>query len=378
VTHVTQVAVLSGDARLEEALRTAGLRASRIDMPDLAEYARASRAPAVVVVDIRGQNQVPAALAAFRKQHAGSGVVLVVSTLDPRLMLDAMRAGVTECLHEPLTPRALEEAVRRVLVDRIPETSGQIVAFVGSKGGVGATTLAVNTATTLARAGGEVLVIDLHVGHGDAGLFLGVEPRFSVVDALENLHRVDDAFFKGLVEKTKAGVDLLGPSDRLIQGGVDAARLRTLLEFAAHKYRFTVLDIPRSDVTMLDVLEAASAIAIVATQELPALRHAGRLAHALRTRYSGARVTAVVNRFDRQAEIGHDDVERVIGTPVKHLIPSDYRAAIDALNAGRPVVLEQGKLAQALRALAGDFGGAVKEATERPAGVLGRLAFRRA
>jgi pilus assembly protein CpaE len=345
---------------------------------DLAELARANRAPGVVVLDIRGQNQVPAALAAFRKQHAASGVVLVVSTLDPRLMLEAMRAGVTECVHDPVSPRELEDAVRRVLVDRTPESTGQIVAFVGAKGGVGTTTLAVNTAAALARAGGDALMIDLHVGCGDAAVYLGVEPRFSIVDAIENLHRVDDAFFKTLVEKSKAGVDLLGPSDRLLQGGVDANRLRTVLEFAARKYRFTVLDVPRSDISALDVLETASAIVIVTTQDLPALRHAGRLAHALRTRYGGSRVTAVVNRFDRQAEIGHDDVERAIGTTVKHLIPSDYRTATHALNTGRPLVLEQGKLAQALRSLAGDFGGAVKEKHERPAGMLGRLAFRRA
>jgi Flp pilus assembly CpaE family ATPase len=162
-----------------------------------------------------------------------------------------------------------------------------------------------------------------------------------------------------------------------VQGGVDAARLQTLLDFAARKYKFTVLDIPRSDVGMLDALGSASAIAIVATQELPALRHAGRLANALRRRYPGARVTAMVNRFDRHAEIGHDDVERVIGIAVKHVIPSEYRVAIDALNAGRPVVLEQSRLAQALRALANDLGGIAKEPNDRQAGVLGRLVFRR-
>jgi pilus assembly protein CpaE len=369
---------MSGDARLDEALRASGLRSSRISSADFEEYARASRAPAVIVLDIRGQNQVPPSLAAFRRQHSGSAVVLVVAALDPRLMLDAMRAGVAECLHEPLTSQALEEAVRRVLVDRVPISTGQVMAFVGAKGGVGTTTIAVNTAATVARKGDDVLLVDLHVGHGDAAVLLGVEPRFSIVDALDNLHRVDDAFFKGLVEKTKAGVDLLGASDRLLHAALDTKRLRTLLAYASHKYRFTILDVPRSDLAMLDVLESASAIAIVATQELSALRQAGRLAHALRTRYSGARVTAIVNRFDTHAEIGHDDVERVIGAPVKHLVPSDYRVAIAALNAGRPFVLEPGRLAHAVKAVANELAGIVPETQARPAGMLSRLAFRRA
>ena len=100
--------------------------------------------------------------------------MLVTSTLDPRLMLEAMRAGVTECVHEPITPEALEQAVRRVLVNAAPDQLGQLMAFIGVKGGVGTTTLAVNTGIALARAsGGEVLLIDLHIGHGDAARSAG-------------------------------------------------------------------------------------------------------------------------------------------------------------------------------------------------------------
>jgi Flp pilus assembly CpaE family ATPase len=101
------------------------------------------------------------------------------------------------------------------------------------------------------------------------------------------------------------------------------------------------------------------------------------LAHTLRTRY-GPRIKAVMNRFDQHAEIAHADVERVIGDSVKHLIPSDYRKAVEALNLGRPVALEQGRLGDALRGLAADLGGIRTEAPERPSGMLSRLAFRRA
>jgi pilus assembly protein CpaE len=371
---------LSSDARLEEALRAAGLRAGRIDAAVLASYTHGGSAPAALVVDVRGQHQLPAGLAAVRKQHSGTGVVLVASTLDPRLMLEAMRAGVTECVHEPVTPAELEQAVRRVLTDAAPEQVGQIFAFVGAKGGVGTTTLAVNAATTLARAAADtsVLLIDLHLGHGDAALFLGAEPRFSVLDALENVHRVDESFFRGLVEKTKAGIDLLGSSDRLPQVVIDQPRVASLLDFAVRKYRYTVLDIPRSDVATLDALGAASTIVVVTSQELSSLRNAGRLAHTLRTRYGSSRVTAVMNRFDKKAEIAQADVERVIGDSVKHLIPSDYRAALGALNTGRPLVLEQSPLAESMRRLARDLGGIVKQTREQPQGVLSRLAFRRA
>ena len=376
---VIHVVVLSSDQHLDEMLRAAGVKTTRLDRQSRGTSSQPLVNCGAIVVDVRGHSQLPPSLPSVRKDHPAASVILVASTLDPRLMLDAMRAGVTECVQEPLTPEALGQAIRKVVSGSQPQASGQVFAFVGAKGGVGTTTLSVNTATMLARAGkADVLLIDLHVGLGDAALLLGVEPRFSVVDALENVHRVDESFFGSVVEKTKAGIDLLASSDRMIPGGIDPQRIRTLIDFAANRYRYTVLDVPRTDVTMLDALEVASTVVVVTSQELPSLRSAGRLAHMLRTRYGAARVRAVMNRFDRQSEIAHSDVERVIGDSVKHVIPSDYRMALQALNMGRPVALETGVLADSFRRLAGDLGGIVKPKPEPSSSVFGRLAFKRA
>jgi pilus assembly protein CpaE len=374
-----QIAILTSDEHLVEMLRTSGLRVTGIDQAELARYARATDAPQVLVVDMRGHDQLPSGLAAYRRQHSGAGVVLIVSTLEPRLMLEAMRAGVSECVAEPLTAKALDEAVRRVLTNVLPQAAGQVFAFIGAKGGVGASTIAVNTAATLGRESqNQVLLIDMHTGHGDAALFLGVEPRFSVLDALENIHRVDESFFSGVVEKAVSSVHLLASPTRPRPGAVDPKRVRALLESAAHMYRTTVLDVPRSDVTMIDTLDHATAIVVVTSQEISSLRNAARIAETLRQRYGPSRVKVVVNRFHREAVIAAEDVERVIGGDVKR-IPSDYKAAVDALNAGRPLVLDmESRLAKALSAFAKDLAGVVKERAERPSGVLGRLAWRRA
>lgn len=376
---MTQIAVLSTDERLVETLRTSGLKAARIDPSELSTYGRADQAPQVLVVDVRGRDHLPAGLAAFRRQHPGAGAVLVVSSLDPRLMLEGMRAGVNECVTEPVTAKALDDAVRRVLTSTIPEPAGQVFAFVGAKGGVGTSTLAVNTAVALGRVSREqVLLIDLHMGNGDDAVFLGVEPRFSVLDALENVERADKSFFSGIVEKTEAGVHLLASPNRPRPGGIDGGRARALLESAAQMYRVTVLDVPRSDMTLLDALDTATTIVVVTSQEIASLRNAARMAEMLRQRYGATRVKVVINRFQSDAVIAHGDVERVIGGAVKHLIPSDYRVALEALNAGRPVVLDkESRLARAFVTLAKDLAGIVKEQVARPSGVLGRLAWRR-
>jgi pilus assembly protein CpaE len=376
---VNQIAILTTDDRLVELLRTSGLKAGRIDATELAGYARASEAPQVLVVDARGREQLPGGLSAFRRQHPSAGAVLVVSSLDPRLMLEAMRAGVTECVAEPLTSQALDEAVRRVLTNTT-EAAGQVFAFVGAKGGVGTTTMAVNTAAALGRvAKGEVLLIDMHMAHGDGAVFLGVEPRFSIIDALENIHRMDESFFAGVVEKTDTGVHLLASSPRPRHVPVDGAKIRALLEAASRMYRMTVLDVPRSDMTILDSLDVVTTVVIVTSQEIASLRNAANMAETLRARYGTGRVKVAINRFHRESVIAHADIERAVGGAVEHLIPSDYRSAIEALNAGRPLAMDrESKLGLAFQRFAKDLAGVAKEQVERPSGVLGRLAWRRA
>ena len=376
---MNQIAILTTDDRLVELLRTSGLKAGRIDATELSGYARASEAPQVLVVDARGRDQLPGGLSAFRRQHPSAGAVLVVSSLDPRLMLEAMRAGVTECVAEPLTAQALDEAVRRVLTNTT-EAAGQVFAFVGAKGGVGTTTMDVNTAAALGRvAKGEVLLIDMHMAHGDGAVFLGVEPRFSIIDALENIHRMDESFFAGVVEKTETGVHLLASSPRPRHVPVDATKIRALLEAASRMYRMTVLDVPRSDMTILDSLDVVTNVVVVTSQEIASLRNAANMAETLRNRYGTGRVKVAINRFHRESVIAHADIERAVGGAVEHLIPSDYRSAIEALNAGRPLAMDrESKLGLAFQRFAKDLAGVAKEQVERPSGVLGRLAWRRA
>jgi pilus assembly protein CpaE len=359
-------------------LRTSGLKASAIDVAQLAQYTRAAEAPPVLVIDMRGQDQLPASLAAYRRQHAGAGVVLVISALDPRLMLEAMRAGVNECVAEPISAKTLDEAVRRVLTNVMPHAVGQVFAFIGGKGGVGTSTLAVNTAAVLGRESDEpALLIDFNIGHGDAALFLGVEPRFSVLDALENVHRVDESFFGGLIEKAP-WVHLLGSPARPRPATIDPKRMRALLESASQMYRVTILDVPRSDQTTLDSLDHVTTFVIVTSQEISSLRNAGRLADTLRQRYGPGRVKVVINRYIKDAVIAQEDVERVVGANVKR-IPSDYRTAVDALNNGRPVALDvDSRLAKSLTSFAKDLAGHGKERAAQPASALGRLAWRRA
>jgi len=141
-----------------------------------------------------------------------------------------------------------------------------------------------------------------------------------------------------------------------------------------------VLDVPRSDAAALDALDQASRIVVVANQELATVRNASRIAAALRQRYGNDRVTVMVNRVDAHAEIGRDDVEKVVGTRVVHSVPSDYRTALRALNKGRPLALDNhNKLAASFRELAHDLAGVApaRPAAPESSGLFGLLKGRR-
>lgn len=377
---VSVVIVGARDASLEALVRGCGAPASTSSVPDLSAVATgAGRAPDVVLLDLRGTPHVPAALAAFTKQHAAIGVVVLASALDPALMLEAMRAGITECVAEPLAQEELTGAMARVVGNRESAEPGAVFAFVGARGGVGATTTAVNVATSLGgRAPAATLLIDLQAVHGDAAIFLGAEARYSLLDAVENLHRLDATFFRSLVAATSCGLDLLASSSRMAVAPPAAADLRSVIAFASRQYRYTVLDVPRADAVALDALDQAATIVVVANQELATVRNAGRIAAALRVRYPAARVMTVLNRLDVRADIDQHDVERAVGGAIVHQLPSDYRRAVHAMNTGRPLALDhQGTLSASFGALAQDLAGltAAKPA-RRAAGLMGLLARR--
>jgi pilus assembly protein CpaE len=307
-------------------------------------------------------------------------VLVVASTQDPTVLLEAMRAGAGEFLAEPITAGPLEQAVLRLVSHKpAPAATGSVFAFVGAKGGVGATTTSVNVAAALAhRAKNQTLLVDLHLANGDAAVYLGAEPRFSIVDAIENTHRFDEAFFRGLVTSTKPGPDLLASADNALVPPTGAPQYQAVIDFGARIYRYVVLDVPRSNAAALDALDAATTIVVLANQELPTVRSAARIAAMLRQRYGKDRVRVAMTRYDKDSEISPEDVGRALAARVKHLVPNDYRLAMAAINRGRPLVVDNhSRLAAAYQGLAFDLAGLDNESSRpQPTSLLGRLTGR--
>jgi pilus assembly protein CpaE len=352
------IVIVELERQISQLARAAGLAVAQTLPPsDLSAVERQVRPPDVLVIDVRGQTSLPGAIGSLRRRFPTMGVVIVASELNPALMLEAMRAGVSEFVTEPLSGDDLRAGIERVAGQQaLPTTLGRVFAFVGAKGGVGTTTLAVNLATALATQDAKlpVLIVDLHAtAHGDAGLLLGVESKFSIVDALENTNRLDAAYLKSLVVRTKDGLDVLASPERPSLRAPEGQQVRALIERVAMYYGAVVLDVPRTDFGILDSLDPLTLISLVVNQELPTVRRAAQVAAILRQRYGKDKVDAVVMRYDPRADIAQEDIERVVGLPVWGLLPSDYRKVIAAANAGRPLVSDNhSRLAESVQKFA--------------------------
>jgi pilus assembly protein CpaE len=313
--------------------------------------------PDVAVVDIRAD--VPSGLSAIERLRASSvsmAVFAIAVNAEPDLILQAMRAGANEFF--PWNPgaqgasRSIEEsfhgAVRRTAARREAAHAGTRQpcvshVFLGAKGGSGTTTVSVNCAVEMSRLTKRpTIILDLKPCLGEVALFLGVRPRFTVLDAIENLHRLDKDFFKELVSKHKSGLDILAGSDHFDRPNAqDAGALEELLRVLSRMYDNIVIDAGSLiNSFVVATLYTADTVFLVTNPDVPSIRNAQRLVDRARQLGVGTeRVKILLNRTSDQNLIAPKQIETALGFGIYHSFTSDYRTVSTALNSGVPLAL---------------------------------------
>ncbi|MCA9737116.1 MAG: AAA family ATPase [Gemmatimonadetes bacterium] len=297
--------------------------------------------------------------------------------LSPELLLSAMQAGISEYVEKPIDESALREAMDRVirkLGKKAPDGSrqpGKLLVIFSPKGGSGSTTLATNLAVELHRVTRKrTLLVDLDLELGETALTLGIEPRFSVVDLLRNFHRVDSDLLASYIDRHESGLEVLAapyaPAD---PQAVDVERVGQILDFLRSAYEYVVVDAPKSfNTPTVAALQAADEVFLVTTPDLASIRNLARslpLLRELRRSATDGSLRLVVNRADSRELISGSEIEKALGLPAYWTVSNDYRAVIEALNAGRPVVDDNRSVfGRDVRGLAGVIGGV--EVTTRP------------
>ncbi len=309
---------------------------------------REGAAPDLVLIDIRGDaaSTMPV-VERLRAGVPGVAIFAVAAAAEPELILQAMRAGANEFFTWPPAEETFYGALRRTAARRESalgaRPSATTLVFFGAKGGAGTTTVAVNCCVELARLSKRpTVIVDLKPGLGEVALFLGVRPRYTLLDAIDNLHRADREFLRELAVKHKSGLEILAGSDQFDRpGAADGGALEELFRLLTRQYEYIVVD-AGSQINSCTVaaLYSADTMFLVANPDVPSVRNAQRLLDRVRQLGAcGERARILLNRAAEPFPIPPKQIEAALGHPIHHTFPSDYKTVSAALNSGVPLAL---------------------------------------
>ncbi len=306
---------------------------------------------AALFIDIAGDPEVHLKALEKIKQAAPDLYVVAANYAgDAETVIHAVRHGANDFLQLPLRRSDFREAMGRL--ERTPRRSvtggsrlGRVYTFLGAKGGVGTTTLAVNMAGVLAQRKQNTVLIDIDWCNNDVAMHLGAggSPH-SLFDLTDSMGRMDQTLFEGLATRDPLGFLYMGPPDALVpQGYFMGPVFRELSTFLVEKYESVVVDAGRDINSELvqTALQVSSTVFLVTAQDYPSIRNAQRyLSFLVQLGFTVDQVKVLVNCYTKKGGPNIATVEQIqqtLNQPVFYGIPQSP-AVLAAINRGRPFV----------------------------------------
>ena len=318
--------------------------------------------------------------------------IIVLLDQDQPALPNGLRSGADDSLTKPFRAAELMARIRSLLARYRPaeviETpvavvrraapagrTARLILFYGAKGGVGTTTLAINTAIALHRdLGHRVCLIDGNIQFGDLRVFLDLPlDRMSMVELATSPSRDLELVNQVTVEHESGIHLLLSPPSPEMADLVTSELLPEIIGLLTSEFDYIVIDIDkRLDEFNLRLMDLASSICVVMVADLPCLKN---VRHVLETighlGYSADKVRLVLNRSNALTGISVKNAESALKRRVDFQIPSEYRLAVRALNSGTPVMTAADDSALGRSIL--EFARALdKDLDENPASTRGR------
>jgi pilus assembly protein CpaE len=333
--------------------------------------------PGLVIVDITDAEDPVAAMALLRKVCGpDTSIVTIGNVNDVELYRSLTEAGIGDYLVKPIQPNTLRKSLERISRpasdEQAEKKSAQVIAVIGARGGVGASTIAVNVAWHIANdMNRQVALLDLDLQFGTVTLSLDLEPCHGMRDILENPERVDSLFISSSMVREGENLLVLGAEEALEHSlSVKPAAVTMLLDGLAPTVDYILMDIPRSLLTDCpEVLKRVDTVLLVADPSLASVRDVTRLAELVRNMAPEANVIVAANKVgaNKKGELPVAEFKRNVKLPIEHSIPWDAKTPSEAASVGKALgaVAARTPITRAIHRL-GD-GMAVAKAKEKQA-----------
>jgi Flp pilus assembly CpaE family ATPase len=258
---------------------------------------------------------------ALQMIQEGADDYLVKSTCNAELLLRAIRYAIER--HRWQGGRNGTEAS--------PDRA-RAIGIIGAKGGVGASTVACILAAELRRQTDQkVLLADMDSHAGLVSFLMGVDPKYSILDAISNIHHLDQSCWDGIVARGANDVHIISSPALLGNGEVHAHSLANVLTLVRPFYQWIVLDLGRLNGMSMNLLNTLDEVYVVTTTGIPALYEAKRVIDALGAAgIEGDRLRLIVNQTEEFIPLSGSELNKIFGIHVYAKLPRDSQALHNA------------------------------------------------
>jgi len=328
-----------------ELILTVGAFASEMRKLDTADAT-------VVIVDIDPGSEADfTALNALTQRLAGMPPVIVaIPVFDVSLARQLLQMRVADFVVKPVQPLDLVRACARAAQGAQNgggATEATIYTFLPAAGGVGLTTLAIQTAMLLLKGEGgkktNTCLVDLDFQHGSCCDYLDLEPRLDLDEIEPRPDRLDRQLLEVMISEHPSGLKVIAaPSRPAEMRSFDFEVVTRLLDLVASHFDNVVIDVPRTWFAWTDsVLIGSNRLFLVTEMTVPGLRHARHLVNVIRERLAdGPRPEVIVNRFEQRLfgpGLRRADIEQALGDTLALTIPNNFRLTSEAIDRGVPL-----------------------------------------